>query len=284
MLSRVRPLALALAASAAMSALATDASPQGRPAPGPAPAAAPGPIACCPVVELRRYTLHPGRRDTLIDLFDRRFVEEQEAAGMRIIAQFRDLDRPDVFTWLRGFPDMPSRAASLGAFYGGPVWAAHRDAANATMVDSDNVLLLRPVSPGSGFALGGRAPAGATAIPSGLVVATVYTLAPPDAGGFAAFFEHTVVPRLAASGARPFAVFETEPSANDFPRLPVREGEHAFVWFARFADVAAYERHLAALERDRRWTGETRPALERRLASPAEVLRLAPTARSRTIR
>lgn len=279
---RVRPLALALAVSAATSALATGAVAQGRPAPGPAPA--PDPVACCAVVELRRYTLHPGRRDTLIDLFDRHFVEEQEAAGMRIIAQFRDLDRPDVFTWLRGFPDMPSRAAALGAFYGGPVWAAHRDAANATMVDSDDVRLLRPVSPGSGFVLGGRAPAGATAIPSGLVVATVYTLAPSDAGGFAAFFEHTVAPRLVASGARPFAVFETEPSANDFPRLPVREGEHAFVWFARFADVAAYERHVAALERDRRWTGETRPALERRLASPAEILRLAPTARSRTIR
>ena len=28
-----------------------------------------------PIVELRRYTLHPGRRDTLIELFDREFVE-----------------------------------------------------------------------------------------------------------------------------------------------------------------------------------------------------------------
>ena len=28
------------------------------------------------------------------------------------------------------------------AFYGGPVWQAHRNEANATMVDSDNVLLL----------------------------------------------------------------------------------------------------------------------------------------------
>jgi quinol monooxygenase YgiN len=246
--------------------------------------AGPADAPCCSVVELRRYTLHPGRRDTLIDLFDRHFVEEQEATGMRIVAQFRDLDRPDVFTWVRGFPDMASRAASLGAFYGGPVWAAHRDAANATMIDSDNVLLLRPVSPGSGFVLGGRAPAGATAIPPGLVVATVYTLAPPHADGFAGFFERTVAPRLAASGARPVAVFETEPSPNTFPRLPVREGERAFVWFARFADAAEYERHARTLARDRRWTAGVLPALGRRLASPAEVLRLAPTARSRTIR
>src|SRR5687767_14085568 len=62
---------------------------------------------CCPVVELRQYTLHPGQRDVLIELFEREFVETQEAEGMRIVGQFRDLDNPDRFVWLRGFPDMP---------------------------------------------------------------------------------------------------------------------------------------------------------------------------------
>ena len=51
---------------------------------------------------------------------------------MRIIGQFRDLDNPDRFVWLRGFPDMATRAQVLQAFYGGPVWKAHRDIANAT--------------------------------------------------------------------------------------------------------------------------------------------------------
>jgi hypothetical protein len=44
----------------------------------------------CPVIELRQYTLKPGQRDTLIDLFDRHFVESQEAVGMTIIGQFRE--------------------------------------------------------------------------------------------------------------------------------------------------------------------------------------------------
>ena len=43
------------------------------------------------------------------------------------------------------------RAQGLAAFYGGPVWQAHRDAANATMVDSDDVFLLRPAWPGAGI-------------------------------------------------------------------------------------------------------------------------------------
>src|SRR5881396_4339765 len=74
----------------------------------------------CPVVELRQYTLHPGMRDTLIELFDREFVEPQEALGMKVIGQFRDLERPDRFVWLRGFSDMPSRKQMLADFYGGP--------------------------------------------------------------------------------------------------------------------------------------------------------------------
>src|SRR4051812_11897651 len=92
---------------------------------------------CCPIVELRQYTLYPGKRDVLIELFDREFVDSQEALGIKIIGQFRDLDNPNRFVWLRGFSDMPSRKRALEAFYGGSVWKAHREAANATMLDSD---------------------------------------------------------------------------------------------------------------------------------------------------
>jgi hypothetical protein len=54
---------------------------------------------CCPVVELRQYTPHPGQRDVLIDLFDREFVETQEVLGMKVIGQFRDLDWPRLAAW-----------------------------------------------------------------------------------------------------------------------------------------------------------------------------------------
>jgi hypothetical protein len=68
---------------------------------------------CCPVVELRQYTLHPGKRDVLIDLFEREFIESQEVVGMYVIGQFRDLDNPNRFVWLRGFPNMSERAEGL---------------------------------------------------------------------------------------------------------------------------------------------------------------------------
>jgi len=43
---------------------------------------------CCPVVELRYYALRPGKRETLIALFDHEFIETQEEVGIQLIAQF----------------------------------------------------------------------------------------------------------------------------------------------------------------------------------------------------
>ena len=66
---------------------------------------------------------------------------------MRVIGTFTDLDRPDHFVWLRGFADMAARRAGLESFYGGAVWARHRSAANATMIDASDVRLLRYARP-----------------------------------------------------------------------------------------------------------------------------------------
>lgn len=167
------------------------------------------------VVELRQYTLHPGARDTLIELFEREFVAGQEEAGIRVGGRFRDLDDPDRFVWLRSFPDMVERARALHAFYGGPVWRAHRDAANATMADSDDVLLLR----------GPAVPAPAAAGP---VVATICH--PLDPVAFADHVERRLLPELLA-GAVPQEVLRTEHAENTFPALPVRTGEDVVVWF-----------------------------------------------------
>ena len=145
---------------------------------------------CCPVVELRQYTLHPGKRDVLIELFDREFVETQEEVGMKIIGQFRDLDHQDRFVWLRGFRDMTSRAKALNDFYGGPVWKAHRDAANATMIASDNVLLLRPAHPTFGFSLENFKRASVGPMTHEHVIATIYYFAGPVATDFIHFFEY----------------------------------------------------------------------------------------------
>ncbi|HEY4114710.1 MAG TPA: NIPSNAP family protein [Rhizomicrobium sp.] len=208
------------------------------------------------VIELRQYTLKPGQRDTLIDLFEREFVETQEAEGMDVIGIFRDEADADRFVWLRGFPDMESRAKSLAAFYGGPVWKAHRNAANATMIDSDNVLLLKPAWNNSGFGSGGvRAAAETKATSDNVVAATICYFGAPVSGEIIEQFR-TALQR----DPRFLAAFVTESAANTFPGLPVREGENVFVGISRSTDTAV--------------PGGLQPMW-------IETLRLKPTARSK---
>ena len=192
------------------------------------------------VVELRQYTLHPGKREVLIELFERAFIEPQEAAGMRILGQFRDLDRPDHFVWIRGFPDMSSRAKALSAFYGGPVWKAHREAANATMIDSDDVLLLRP-----------RVDFPASC-PQKSPTTVVATICPRS-------LEAEVSPLMNGGGGHALATLETEPAENNFPALPVR-ADDVVVWLSSFDGPA--------------------PARAGGLPASVQRLRLEPTARS----
>jgi hypothetical protein len=218
---------------------------------------------CCPVVELRQYTLKPGRRNELIALFERRFLEGQEQYGMQILGQFRRRTDPDQFVWLRGFADMEARRRALQDFYCGPVWQVHRTVANDTMIDSDNVLLLKPVRATSGLRFdSSRRPAmDAQGTAGGIVITTVYAFNEPVGSPFVDFFETKIAPVLWAAGASLRGYYVTEPAENTFPQLPVREGEHVFVWFASLAAEEAYAAYHMVLTASQAWPTSLLPAL-----------------------
>jgi NIPSNAP len=237
---------------------------------------------CCPIIELRRYRLRPGKRDALIDLFEREFVEPQEAAGMQIVGQFRDMDEPDHFVWLRGFADVASRAAALEKFYSGPVWAKHRSEANGTMINSDNVLLLRPTGPEDGFSLPSspRAKFPTSGSRQGFTVSTICHLAPNSETDFAKFFARAMRPLIVQTNAKVLATLVTERGPNLFPKLPVREGETVFAWFLGFPSLQAYETHLAALDGLDAWTRNVLPEMDERVWCRNDIARLVRTAQS----
>jgi hypothetical protein len=232
-----------------------------------------------PLVELRRYTLNPGRCDELVELFEREFIESQEALGMQVLLHAREPAAPDRFVWFRGFRDLPSRAPALQAFYGGPVWLAHRDAANATMQDSDDVHLLREATPGSGFAVPARRPPTGALPPDCVVDVTLHHFAAPVDAELLTFFVEEVTPVALDCGARILASYVTDPGPNEFPRLPVHEGQYVLVWVAAFDDATAHAHARATFERSPRWR-EVTVELARRTSAPTERHRLAPAARS----
>jgi hypothetical protein len=233
----------------------------------------------CLVVELRQYTLHADARQKLISLFESEFIQPQEAIGMPVFGPFCDLDDPNRFVWMRGFPDMIERKRMLAAFYEGPVWMAHRQAANATMLDSDNVLLLRPQRSASA-ASDTRMVSDSPLNRHSLVIVNIHYVASSAIEEFAKFFDRAMRPRLAETGAHVIASFQTEDAPNTFPRLPVRDGETVFVWLAAFPDMKNYRQHLAALGAGPDWREHASENVIHQLARKPEVLLLAPTPHS----
>jgi quinol monooxygenase YgiN len=220
------------------------------------------------IFELRQYTLKGGARATFTRLFAHEFVTTQNAVGSHVRAVFRDLDDADRFVWIRGFADMEARKAALESFYFGPTWKAHRTEANAMIVDSDNVLLLRPTTGVIAPAiLGGKS----------LIRVTIYRLRDVDPAAFAAFFATRMQPLIEAAGAHVVATMATEPATNTFPRLPVREHDPVFLWIGRLPDEAAERAFTRKWTATSGWRDGIADALLPALMQKPEILRLLPS-------
>jgi hypothetical protein len=224
--------------------------------------------------------MRPQGRDVLIELFEREFLDPLEWGGARVAGTFRDLDDPDRFVWLRGFADHGVRLRSLTDFYSSDLWLRNREAANATIVDNDDVLLLRPVS-GRLIDPESEAPAATDPEgPKGLIVLETFFLPPGSHDDFAEFLVREIEPTLRDLGAPPFATLATDPRPNGYPRLPVRENESVFVIATRFQDTDSHAAFLRSLAATARWRDAVVPELAQRTIAPSQLTRLDPTKRS----
>jgi quinol monooxygenase YgiN len=186
---------------------------------------------CCPVIELRQYSLHTGAREQLVRVFEDHFVEAQEQYGMCIVGQFRDLDAPDRFVWICGFTDMEtrSRAARLllrssvdGARPGGQRHHGRpHQRAPAAPRRRQGRLRVRPApSPPSPEA---------AETDGGLVAATIHHLAVPASPEVLASI------RVDPGAGTLLGRFVTERAQNTYPHLPVRENANVLVTFVSYA-------------------------------------------------
>lgn len=208
----------------------------------------------------------------MIEVFEQYFIEPQEACRIDVGGLFRDEDDADRFVWMRGFRDLEHRSRALASFYDGPAWAAHRDRANATMIDSDDVLLLQPCELRRG-------------LPAAVMTPATYLPACAMAGIWVLDREHSLE-QLETSDVHDLlrtklqtcvGLWRSHPGPNGFPALPIRD-EHAVVWLALFADDGDRREAMDRLHCSPGWKG-----LAERLRTGTTYLelRLLPTARSR---
>jgi hypothetical protein len=175
------------------------------------------------IIDIRDYRLVPGKRDLLIERCETLLFDEQERLGAQFIAGFRDADDPDRFLFLRAMPDLDTRKRVLTAFYAdGDMWRTNRDEVNTWIADSDDVLLVHPVSELA-------APATGPSVVGMFSRVGKEPLADPAAA------RRDVEAAIAAAGGRLLVTLECDAAENNYPRHPIREGEHGLVWFATFA-------------------------------------------------
>ncbi|MGZ3181023.1 MAG: NIPSNAP family protein [Telluria sp.] len=228
------------------------------------------------VIELRRYTIQPGRRADFARYFETYFPEAFQQLGAIAFGQFFERARPNCFAWLRGFRDMDARLAVNRQFYHGPVWAEHKPAVNSLIVDSDDVLLLRPAFPGSGLTALRAVDAVNEGRAHGVAVVQLFKVAP----------EHTMDAFLRRAelafacyrgrGVTEAGVLATLDEPNNFPQHPIRTDGPWVVWIGMLEDEKALQSLRPMLEANADALAEAGL-----LAEPAELAVFDPTPRSR---
>jgi hypothetical protein len=227
------------------------------------------------VIELRRYTIAPGARETFARNFENWFPEVFQQLGASVLGHFFERGNGNRFTWLRGYADMDARLAVNTAFYFGPVWKERKAAMNRDLVDCDDVLLLRPLSPDTGLCAlpmvdPDREPAGA----QGIVVAQVFKARRGLDQLYPAAERHFAGYR--GRGVTEAGILGTLDVPNNFPQHVVRTDGEYLVWLGILRDQVSLAMlkpalDLAAMDLEDEGLAD----------GPAELIVLDPAARSR---
>jgi hypothetical protein len=94
------------------------------------------------IVEMRTYRTKPGRREEFIQIFLTRSLPAHQEIGMKVLGPFRSVEDPDVFFFMRAFPDLASREPMKARFYEGPFWKEELEPVVLPMLDKYEVVLV----------------------------------------------------------------------------------------------------------------------------------------------
>lgn len=196
------------------------------------------------VIEFRRYTTKEGERKHFTVYFESFFPEALEQTGAIVAGSFFERKNQNGFIWIRGFHTIEARAVDNAEFYYGPVWREHRTAVNDLLPDTDNVLLLRPLTPERGVTILPAVdpvlePEGAR----GVAVALIFALKPNSVEAFAKQAE-SMFASYRAAGAREAGVLVTLDVNNNFPQLPIRTDGPYLVWLGLLKDNESLEKQF----------------------------------------
>ena len=94
------------------------------------------------IIEMRTYRLKPGTRAEFLRIFETRSLPAHREIGMKVLGPFPSIEDPDVFFFMRGFPDLASREPMKARFYEGALWKRELEAKLMPMIERYDVVVV----------------------------------------------------------------------------------------------------------------------------------------------
>jgi hypothetical protein len=94
------------------------------------------------IVEMRTYTTKAGCRAKFLEIFRRKSIPAHEEIGMKILGPFLSVEDPEVFFFMRGFPDLASREPMKAKFYESDLWRSELEGLLMPMLEKYEVVLV----------------------------------------------------------------------------------------------------------------------------------------------
>jgi hypothetical protein len=97
------------------------------------------------VIELRNYTIQPGKLSKFVEFMNRIIIPRQESQRGYVLNQFGLKGSDNNYVWMRGFYDMQTRSQFLKDFYSSEYWKQHQQETNRMLTNIEYIYLLRPL-------------------------------------------------------------------------------------------------------------------------------------------
>ena len=94
------------------------------------------------IIEMRSYKLKPGKRAEFLQIFRTKSMPAHAEIGMKILGPFLSIEDPDMFFFMRGFPDLASREPMKAQFYEGDLWKRELESVMMPMLEKYEVVVV----------------------------------------------------------------------------------------------------------------------------------------------
>jgi hypothetical protein len=93
------------------------------------------------IVEVRTYRIAPGKRDDFIKFFEQHSAPALQSYGMKVVGPLIDLENPNRFIFLRGFPSIEDLHRMKDEFYRSRLWKEELEHIAMPVLESYDVTL-----------------------------------------------------------------------------------------------------------------------------------------------